>query len=249
MSSIKFIGDNVGDDLYALRDNKYDSFIDLLIDIKKTSVNSKQLEILIKLNFFSEFGEINTLLKQVEYFDLIYGKKQFNVAKIKEQNLPIEIIETHCKKQTEKIWKDFDSVELLKDIVSNTEYESTSIKDILSYQNELYGYIVYTNPEINKRLYYVSDVRCTKAITIISVYEIFSGKTREVKMWTSQYNSNPFNVGDIIYIISLEKKHKKEPTGEINEKTGKKIYRDIPDKFEYWLSKFTIKDDIEVGDE
>ena len=39
-----------------------------------------------------------------------------------------------------------------------------------SYQNELYGYIVYTNPEINKRLYYVSDVRCTKAITIISVY-------------------------------------------------------------------------------
>ena len=104
MSSIKFIGDNVGDDLYALRDNKYDSFIDLLIDIKKTSVNSKQLEILIKLNFFSEFGEINTLLKQVEYFDLIYGKKQFNVTKIKEQNLPIEIIETHCKKQTEKIW-------------------------------------------------------------------------------------------------------------------------------------------------
>lgn len=249
MSSIKFIGDNVGDDLYALRDNKYDSFIDLLIDIKKTSVNSKQLEILIKLNFFSEFGEINTLLKQVEYFDLIYGKKQFNVTKIKQQNLPIEIIERHCKKQTEKIWKDFDSIELLKDIVSNTEYESTSIKDILSYQNELYGYIVYTNPEINKRLYYVSDVRCTKAITIISVYEIFSGKTREVKMWTNQYNSNPFNVGDIIYIISLEKKHKKEPTGEINEKTGKKIYRDIPDKFEYWLSKFTIKDDIEVGDE
>ena len=249
MSSIKFIGDNVGNDLYALKDNEYDSFIDLLIDIKKTSVNSKQLEILIKLNFFSEFGEINTLLKQVEYFDLIYGKKQFNVAKIKEQNLPVEIIKTHCKKQTEKIWKDFDSVELLKDIVSNAEYESTSIKDILSYQNELYGYIVYVNPHIDKRLYYVSDIRCTKAITIISIYEIFSGKTREVKMWTSQYNNNPFNVGDIIYIISLEKKHKKEPTGEINEKTGKKIYRDVPDKFEYWLSKFTVKDDIEAGDE
>ena len=249
MSSIKFIGDNVGDDLYALRDNKYDSFIDLLIDIKKTSVNSKQLEILIKLNFFSEFGEINTLLKQVEYFDLIYGKKQFNVTKIKQQNLPIEIIETHCKKQTEKIWKDFDSVELLKDIVSNTEYESTSIKDILSYQNELYGYIVYTNPEINKRLYYVSDIKCTKSITIVSIYEIFSGKTREVKMWTSQYRNNPFDNGNILYIISLEKKHKKEPTGEINEKTGKRIYRDVPDKFEYWLKYFTIKEDIEVGDE
>ena len=249
MSSIKFIGDNVGDDLYALRDNKYDSFIDLLIDIKKTSVNSKQLEILIKLNFFSEFGEINTLLKQVEYFDLIYGKKQFNVTKIKQQNLPIEIIETHCKKQTEKIWKDFDSVELLKDIVSNTEYESTSIKDILSYQNELYGYIVYTNPEINKRLYYVSELDIKKSVVNIALYEIFSGKTREVKMWTSQYRNNPFDNGNILYIISLEKKHKKEPTGEINEKTGKRIYRDVPDKFEYWLKSFTIKEDIEVGDE
>ena len=101
----------------------------------------------------------------------------------------------------------------------------------------------------DKRLYYASSIKCTKSITIIELYEIFSGKTREVKMWTSQYNSNPFNVGDIIYIISLEKKHKKEPTGEINEKTGKKIYRDVPDKFEYWLSKFTVKDDIEVGDE
>ena len=249
MSSIKFIGDNVGDDLYALRDNKYDSFIDLLIDIKKTSVNSKQLEILIKLNFFSEFGEINTLLKQVEYFDLIYGKKQFNVAKIKEQNLPIEIIETHCKKQTEKIWKDFDSVELLKDIVSNTEYESTSIKDILSYQNELYGYIVYTNPEINKRLYYISELDVKKSVVNIALYEIFSGKTREVKMWTSQYNKNPFSLGNILYIISLDKKHKKEPTGEIDEVTGKKVYRKVPDKFEYWLGRFIIKDEIEGEEE
>ena len=38
----------VKDDL--LKDNQYETFIDLLIDIKNTSVNSKQLEILIKLN-------------------------------------------------------------------------------------------------------------------------------------------------------------------------------------------------------
>ena len=36
---------------------------------------------------------------------------------------------------------------------------------------------------------------------------------------------------------------------EINEKTGKRIYRDVPDKFEYWLKSFTIKEGIEVGDE
>ena len=37
---------------------------------------------------------------------------------------------------------------------------------------------------------------------------------------------------------------KKEPTGEINPVTGKKIYKEVPDKFEFWLSKFVIKNDI-----
>ena len=244
MSSIKYIGDNVGDDLYALKDNKYDDFIDLLIDIKNTSVNSKQLEILIKLNFFSEFGEINTLLKQVDYFDKVYGKKQFKIDKLEELGLPKDIVKLHCKKQTEKIWKDFDSVSLLKDIIKNVEYKETSLMDIFNYQQELYGYVSYIQPTANKRLYYVSDINSTKYLTTITLYEIYSGKTRTVKMWTSAYNRNPFNKGAILYIISLEKKNKKEPTGEINPVTGKKIYKEVPDKFEFWLSKFVIKNDI-----
>ena len=249
MSSIKYIGDNVGDDLYALKDNKYDDFIDLLIDIKNTSVNSKQLEILIKLNFFSEFGEINTLLKQVDYFDKVYGKKQFKIDKLEELGLPKDIVKLHCKKQTEKIWKDFDSVSLLKDIIKNVEYKETSLMDIFNYQQELYGYVSYVQPTANKRLYYVSDINSTKYLTTITLYEIYSGKTRTVKMWTSAYNRNPFNKGVILYIISLEKKNKKEPTGEINPVTGKKIYKEVPDKFEFWLSKFVIKNDIEEDED
>ena len=249
MSSIKYIGDNVGDDLYALKDNKYDDFIDLLIDIKNTSVNSKQLEILIKLNFFSEFGEINTLLKQVDYFDKVYGKKQFKIDKLEELGLPKDIVKLHCKKQTEKIWKDFDSVSLLKDIIKNVEYKETSLMDIFNYQQELYGYVSYVQPTANKRLYYVSDINSTKYLTTITLYEIYSGKTRTVKMWTSAYNRNPFNKGAILYIVSLEKKNKKEPTGEINPVTGKKIYKEVPDKFEFWLSKFVIKNDIEEDED
>ena len=54
-----------------------------------------------------------------------------------------------------------------------------------------------------------------KGLTVLNIalYEIFSGKTREIKMWTSQYNKNPFSLGNILYIISLDKKHKKEDTG------------------------------------
>ena len=245
MSSIKYIGDNVGEDLYALKDNQYGDFIDLLVDIKNTSVNSKQLDILIKLNFFSEFGEINVLLSQVEYFDKIYGKKQFKINKLDELGLPKDIVKRHCKKQTEKIWKEFNSIELLKDIVRHVEYKQTSVLDILKYQNELYGYVSYVEPLINKRLYYVSNINSTKYLTTISLYEIYSGKTRQVKMWTSQFSKQRFEQGQILYIISLDKKNKKEPTGEINPNTGKKIYKEVPDKYEYWLRKFIVKDDLE----
>ena len=249
IESIKFLNDRVADELYELSDNVFDSFIDLLIKLKDLSINSRQLDILIKLNFFEEFGEVNQLLKQAMLFDKIYGKKQFKKAKVEEMGLDCNIVEKFAEKVTEKTISGIDSVSLLQYLVTHIEYPKTTASDHFRYENECLGQVITVVPKADKRLYYASSIKCTKSITIIELYEIFSGKTREVKMWTSQYNNNPFNVGDIIYIISLEKKHKKEPTGEINEKTGKKIYRDIPDKFEYWLSKFTIKDDIEVGDE
>lgn len=245
MSSIKFVGDNVGEELYALRDNQYDSFIDLLQDISNTSVNSKQLDILIKLDFFSEFGDINYLLKQVECYDKFYGRKQFTISKLQKEGEDIELIKKYCQKQTEKTLKEFDYIGFLKDMTSSMVYSPVSIIERMDYQKEYIGYISYINPNISKRYYYVKDLSVTKSIVNIQLYEIYSGKTQKVKMWTTQYKKNPFDEGDILYLKSVEKKHKKEPTGEINQKTGKKIYKDVPDKFEFWLKNFTIKNDVE----
>ena len=245
MSSIKFVGDNVGEELYALRDNQYDSFIDLLQDISNTSVNSKQLDILIKLDFFSEFGDINYLLKQVECHDKFYGRKQFTISKLQKEGEDIELIKKYCQKQTEKTLKEFDYIGFLKDMTSSMVYSPVSITERMDYQKEYIGYISYINPNVSKRYYYVKDLSVTKSIVNIQLYEIYSGKTQKVKMWTTQYKKNPFDEGDILYLKSVEKKHKKEPTGEINQKTGKKIYKDVPDKFEFWLKNFTIKNDVE----
>lgn len=245
MSSIKFVGDNVGEELYALRDNQYDAFIDLLQDISNTSVNSKQLDILIKLDFFSEFGDINYLLKQVECYDKFYGRKQFTISKLQKEGEDIELIKKYCQKQTEKTLKEFDYIGFLKDMTSSMAYSPVSITERMDYQKEYIGYISYINPNVSKRYYYVKDLSVTKSIVNIQLYEIYSGKTQKVKMWTTQYKKNPFDEGDILYLKSVEKKHKKEPTGEINPKTGKKIYKDVPDKFEFWLKNFTIKNDVE----
>lgn len=245
IESVKFLNSTIADELYKLREYHFDSYLDLLVQLKDLPINSKQLDILIKLDFFEEFGEANALLKQVEYFNKIYGKKQFKKSKLEELNIPLEIAEKYATKVTEKTLTGVDTNGLLREIISSCEYAPTTLMDHFRYENECLGYVVTTSSTANKRLYYVSAINSTKYLTTISLYEIYSGKTHEVKMWTSVYNKNSFDLGSILYIISLEKKNKKEPTGEVNSKTGKKIYRDIPDKFEYWLKKFVVKNDIE----
>ena len=241
VESIKFLNERIADELWLLKDNIYESFYDLLIDIENTSVNSRQLDILIKINFFEEFGDINLLLKQVEYFNFFNGKKQLKKEKLEKNRMDINFISKYAEKTTEKTIMNIDSEKLLRDLFLNVKYKKATLLEHFKYENECLGQVVTVDPNENKRMYFVKEVATTKSITRIQLYEIFSGKNREVKIWTSQINKNPICKSDILNIHVIEKKHKKESTGEINPKTGKKIYADVPDKFEYWLKAYTIK--------
>lgn len=244
IESIKFCNQKIADELYELRDNKYESFIDLLIDIQqKTTVNSRQLEILIKLNFFQEFGHPNKLLQQVELFNILYGKKQFKKDKLAALGLNEDVVRKYAEKETEKMFTKVNTHLLLKDIIYNYEYKETSIYNYMDYELECLGYISYIDPSADKRLYFVTNVDKKKTLTNIKLHEIYSGKTREVKMWASQYNNNPIFEKDLLFISSLKKENKKEPTGEINPNTGKKIYRPVPGKYEYWLKGYIKKEE------
>ena len=86
IGSLKFMNETVCDELVELGKNTYADFVDLLVDIEtKTSLDSRQLDILIKINFFSEFGDINTLLWINGLFNEIWSnksiKKDSSIAK------------------------------------------------------------------------------------------------------------------------------------------------------------------------
>lgn len=77
IESIKECNAKSAEEMYELAcNNKYNNFVDVLYDLKeKTSLNKTQLDILIKLDFFEDFGDINTLLWITGEFDQLYGKK------------------------------------------------------------------------------------------------------------------------------------------------------------------------------
>lgn len=102
IGSIKHLNDTVANELYELRNNKYEDFVDLLYDIKyKTSTDSKQRDILINIGFFEEFGDINLLKYITVLFDAIANKKNIKRDKAEELGLSADILARNCERSTD----------------------------------------------------------------------------------------------------------------------------------------------------
>lgn len=248
LSSVKGFGEGVVDTLYELGQKEYETFTDVLTALFSNSINKTIVNKLIRINYFKKYGDVNTLLEITRYYDLLNGAKQIAKDKAEKNNLPFDVLAKYGN-ETAKQFNKLDSGKIINELISKIPYRELTLKERLDNQREVLGIVSDSDPKVSKRLYYVSELDIKKSIVNVHLFEIYSGKTRDVKMWTSQYNRNPFDLGSILYIISLEKKNKKEPTGEINPQTGKKIYKEVPDKFEFWLSKFAIKNDIEEDED
>lgn len=100
IGSIKFLNDTVSEELYTLsQNNTYDNFIDLLMDIsRKTSCNSRQLDILVRLDYFSDFGEANELLYKIDRFNELWvsGKGFKTNVKASKIGLDYDFIRPYC---------------------------------------------------------------------------------------------------------------------------------------------------------
>lgn len=248
LSSVKGFGEGVVDTLYELGQSEYETFTDVLTALFSNSINKTIVNKLIRINYFKKYGDVNTLLEITRLYDLLNGAKQISKDKAEKNNIPFDVLVKYGN-ETAKQFNKLDSEQIIKELISKIPYRELTLKERLDNQREVLGIVSDSDSKVSKRLYYVSELDIKKSIVNVHIFEIYSGKTREVKMWTSQYNRNPFDLGAILYIISLEKKNKKEPTGEINPVTGKKISKEVPDKFEFWLSKFVIKNDIEEDED
>lgn len=242
---LKGFGENVSNTLYELGKEEYFSFTDVITVILEHSINKTVLEKLIRINYFKKYGDVNTLLETFRYYELLHGAKTISKEKAIKNGLPFGLLKKYGN-ETEKQFNKVNSSELLNRIIECIPFKELTLKEKLDNQKDVLDIVTYIEPKASKRQYYVAFLDRKKSVVNISLYEIYSGKTREVKMWTSQFDRYPFSEKDILNVNIIEKKNKKEPNGEINPKTGKKIYVDIPDKFEYWLKTYTVVSGEEV---
>lgn len=220
LGGIKYLNDRIANELYTLGQEAYGGFLDVLMALRDTSVNSKQLDILIKLDYFHDYGEPNELLKTVELFNAIYGKKQFAKSKIEDIGIPVEVIEADSGKKTEKTYGGFDSTQVLMDTIDYYKdhgmIPKTSLMDRITYQQENYGYIQIVVPKIRAGVAFVQSVEGERKRTV-TLYRLKTGETETVRVREKQFDSNPFEVGQIIETLecSEEKRWKRNAeTGE-----------------------------------
>ena len=228
VSSIKFLNESAADYLYSLKDEKFDDFVDFLCRITEDKkINTRQLKILIQLQFFQEFGKNKKLLSIYNVFEKFYGRKM--IPKNKEDfEEYYELIEKYSEKETEKQYIQIDTVSLLKAIVLKIPDEDIPIREQMNFELEVLGRINLVYEDANKNDCYVLDVD-TKYSPKINLYSLKTGKEIMVKVSKNTFNKNIIKKGDLIHVNKFEKKYKSVKTEEGWEKTS---------EIEWWLASY-----------
>lgn len=229
VGAIKYMNTIIADELYSLRNNRYNNFIDLLVDVMNTSINSRQLEILIKLNFFSEFGGINYLLTCNSLFERYYGKKQIKKEKVFQDGLDFDIVRKYTNKETPKMFCGLDSVNMLKELIISIPNEKTSLKTIVMYQLENLGYVDIVDKKFSGYCV-VADLNVDYS-PHIKLYALANGNTIPVKISKKIFAKQPLKRGDI---VKVEHQYRKPKMKRVN---GEWI--EIDEK-EWWVTEYKV---------
>lgn len=225
LTSIKYMSPSIAEELYQLAKSKtYTRFVDILFDIdQKTTLNTRQLDILIKLDFFSDFGNQRELLRITDMFYTIFKKGQAKkIAKDKVDGTPLEDIVTKYAVGITKSGGVAKSYTLL-DVTSILHESEDAVKaihmndlsDLLKVRNfvDVMGYVGYVSgKDEDRRKLYVLEVyplvrkKDNKQFGYsIVTKSIGSGKESRFTVVNKLYDEDPIKKGDIIFCKSYEK--------------------------------------------
>lgn len=212
VQSVKFLNVQIGEELLELSRNKYNSFIDLLTDIKtKTSINSKQLTILIALNYFEDFGANDYLLKIVDVYDKFSSVKVIAKNKLESLGISEYLMSKYAAKETKSQYREIDNEGLIKELCDKIENKPLSITEQIKFEIEYLGYAVYTNPKIADYYYIVTEFAqySDASRPYFTLYNLQTGESVKTKIRQGKsYKENPFGLYSVLEVRGFTYKNK-----------------------------------------
>lgn len=223
LGSIKYMSEQVAEALYGMRDMQFRNFIDVLFALQqlKDKPDSRQLDILIKIGYFEEFGSAKALLIGVEIFNKFYKCKNIKLDKWNEMGYNINILKDNAAKMTEKTASGLDNCGLILGVLRSLRMPRTTIVDKLRWQAELLGYVDGSDPTRDVNDWLVLGVETTSYGTAwLRLYNLCYGAERHYKVDKRWATSHSCKAGDVIKVVLEDKpKFKKLDDGKF-VKTG-----------------------------
>lgn len=219
IASVKYCNPQIADELLELSKNHYDSFIDLLYDIdSKTSVNSRQLEILTKLNFFSDFGKNKRLLQIIDVYNKFATAKIISKKKLDELGISEFLIKKYSNKETKSQYRELDNAGLIKELCDRIDDDSMNIVEQVKAEVEYLGSCNYTNPKVKDYYWIVVVFDDTRNSTrpYVTIRRICNGEEIQTRIKRAAvFKEQPFGLYSILRMdtVVYEPKKKKDNDG------------------------------------
>lgn len=123
---------------------EFDNFILFYNNLIENKIGKKEIEVLIKLNYFEKFGEIGLLLKILDYFK-IFKNKTIKKDKVPEELLMLMDLFAVFKKSPSKPSNDkyekIDKIGLFEYVYNNFKIEDISDIEKVKMEFEFLGYV------------------------------------------------------------------------------------------------------------
>lgn len=234
LSSLKYLTKNAAEYLYSLRSNTYNNFIELLSQIEEDrAVDSRQMEILIKLQFFEEFGKNKKLLDTYNIFKKLYGRKTIAKDKMDVLGLTVEDIDGCYEKETAKQYSGIDCLKLLAKLTDRVPNVSIPLSEQVTFEMDIVGYLS-TVYDVDKTICLVEDVDA-KYTPRIKIYSLGTGKEVACKINKYTFKDYPLKRGQIIKCGKFVERYKQKKTENGWENTNEK---------EWWLNSYELVNDL-----
>ena len=183
ISTVAYLNQQVADNLYNLAKEKHyekDDVIQLFLDILDGALaDNRQMNILIKLGFFKEFGEESILL---ELYNTMTGYQTKKPNPIFTDNKKLDVKYSRTHKEKTKLVRIENIKEYYGLILKNAHLlPTTNLFDRLTSEVEYMGYAETLDQSLGKNVYVVMDVN-TKYTPVYTLYNMYDGHISVAKI-------------------------------------------------------------------
>lgn len=219
LESLKGFGNEVGSILYDCYNLNHKTFIEVLKYLYKNGIKTSKVKPLILIDYFSQFGNINQLIKIQDFYEFL-KQGEGKIVK-KTPLLPTEYIQVfdsicNSSPSSYKVGEHINECfTIFENLIISQDVKPPTIQEMIKWDMKILGYAdVVTNKEIDLKRLLITEISPlisqngkTWAYRV-GTRSLGSGKKARVTIKENIYNQSPIISGDVIYAKELYKNDK-----------------------------------------